>query len=200
MSDWIEWNGGECPVAAGKLVDVKFRNGVIVAHELAENWDWEHGIVQDDGDIIAYRVVTDMENVWVEWNGGKRPVAAGTIVDVKFRDGTIWKLELAENRDWEHDLARDRVNDIIAYRVVREVPKVSETHEGPFNRQIGGTHYKDMPIQPFEFSMKNGLDPMQHTIIKYVTRFRHKNGREDLEKAKHTIDLLIEHEYESDDD
>lgn len=57
--------------------------------------------------------------------------------------------------------------------------------------QIGGDHYKTMPIQPMEYSMKNGLDACQHTIIKYVTRFREKGGIEDLEKAKHCIDLLI---------
>ena len=58
--------------------------------------------------------------------------------------------------------------------------------------QIGGDHYKDMPIQPMEFSMANGLDACQHTIIKYVTRFREKGGVQDLEKAKHVIDMLIE--------
>jgi len=42
--------------------------------------------------------------------------------------------------------------------------------------------------------MQNGLDPLQHTIIKYVTRFRDKGGIADLEKAKHCIDLLIEFE------
>lgn len=62
--------------------------------------------------------------------------------------------------------------------------------------QIGGDHYKTMPIQPMEYSMKNGLDACQHTIIKYVTRFRDKGGIEDLEKAKHCIDLLIGFERE----
>jgi hypothetical protein len=62
--------------------------------------------------------------------------------------------------------------------------------------QIGGNHYKDMPIQPMEYSMKNGLDACQHTIVKYVTRFREKGGIEDLEKAKHCIDLLIGFERE----
>lgn len=65
-----------------------------------------------------------------------------------------------------------------------------------FSKQVGGGHYTKMKIQPFQYSMANGLDPMQHTIIKYVTRFRDKNGIEDLEKAKHTIDLLIEHEVQ----
>jgi len=62
--------------------------------------------------------------------------------------------------------------------------------------QIGGDHYSKLPIQPFRYSMENGLDPMQHTIIKYVTRFRDKGGIADLEKAKQTIDLLIAFESE----
>ena len=47
------------------------------------------------------------------------------------------------------------------------------------------------------YSMENNLDALQHTVIKYVTRFRDKNGIEDLEKAKHCIDMLIEFEKES---
>lgn len=63
-----------------------------------------------------------------------------------------------------------------------------------FDAQVGGDHYSKMKIQPFQYSMENGLDPMQHTIIKYVTRFRDKNGLADLQKARHVIDLLIEFE------
>lgn len=66
-----------------------------------------------------------------------------------------------------------------------------------FGQQVGGDHYRKMKIQPFQFSMANGLDPLQHTIIKYVCRFRDKNGKVDLEKAKHCIDLLIENDYGS---
>lgn len=64
-----------------------------------------------------------------------------------------------------------------------------------WDSQVGGNNYKGMAIQPMEYSMKNGLDPMQHTAIKYVTRFRSKGGIEDLEKAIHTIQMLIEYEY-----
>ena len=60
--------------------------------------------------------------------------------------------------------------------------------------QVGGNHYTKLAIQPMRYSMENGLDALQHTIIKYVTRFRDKNGIEDLEKAKHCIDMLIEFE------
>lgn len=56
-------------------------------------------------------------------------------------------------------------------------------------------HYAKLPIQPMQYSMDNGLDPMQHTIIKYVTRFRDKGGKRDLLAARKTIDMLIEYEY-----
>lgn len=61
-------------------------------------------------------------------------------------------------------------------------------------KQIGGDHYSKLAIQPMEYSLANGLDPAQHTVIKYVTRFRDKNGVEDLRKAIHTLELLIEWE------
>ena len=66
--------------------------------------------------------------------------------------------------------------------------------ETALNNQIGGDHYSKLKIQPMQYSMANGLDACQHTIIKYVTRFRDKGGIADLEKAKHVIDMLIEFE------
>lgn len=65
----------------------------------------------------------------------------------------------------------------------------------PLKTQVGGDHYKKLDIQPMEYSFKNKLDPLQHTIIKYVTRFRDKDGLKDLLKAKHSIDMLISFEY-----
>ena len=75
-------------------------------------------------------------------------------------------------------------------------PMQHTSPKSAWDTQVGGNHYTKMKIQPFQFSMANDLDPMQHTIIKYVTRFRDKNGIEDLEKAKQTIDLLIAYEKE----
>lgn len=60
------------------------------------------------------------------------------------------------------------------------------------DKQIGGDHYKTMKIQPAEFIEANGLSYLQGNAIKYICRFRDKNGVEDLEKAKHYIDMLIE--------
>lgn len=63
------------------------------------------------------------------------------------------------------------------------------------NTQIGGDHYASMAIQPVEFIAKNNLDYFQGNVIKYVCRHASKNGKEDLLKAKHYIDLLIEQKY-----
>ena len=62
------------------------------------------------------------------------------------------------------------------------------------DRQIGGDHYKKYSIQPVEFIMENNLDYCQANVIKYITRFRDKNGVEDLRKAKHYVEMLIEFE------
>lgn len=62
------------------------------------------------------------------------------------------------------------------------------------NIQVGGNHYKNMKIQPVEFIHANGIGYMEGNVIKYVSRWRNKNGIADLEKAKHYIELLIEME------
>jgi hypothetical protein len=63
-----------------------------------------------------------------------------------------------------------------------------------FKEQVGGGHYKDLAIQPAEFIHKNGIGYMEGAVIKYLTRWRNKNGLEDLKKARHYLDLLIEME------
>ena len=68
---------------------------------------------------------------------------------------------------------------------------MSKTHTA-LNRQEGGKHYKDMAIQPIEFIHANNLGFCEANVVKYITRWRTKNGIEDLQKAKHYIDLLIQ--------
>lgn len=59
-------------------------------------------------------------------------------------------------------------------------------------KQVDGNHYKDMAIQPVEFIHANGIPYIEGNVIKYLTRWRKKNGLADLEKARHYIDLLIQ--------
>ena len=63
--------------------------------------------------------------------------------------------------------------------------------------QIGGGHYKDMAIQPVEFIHKNNIPYIEGCVIKYISRWRKKNGVEDLKKAKHFIEILIDLEAKS---
>ena len=65
---------------------------------------------------------------------------------------------------------------------------------GAFDSQVGGNHYKSFKIQPVEFIHINGLGYIAGNIIKYVCRYKVKNGIEDLRKARHYIDMLIESE------
>jgi hypothetical protein len=61
--------------------------------------------------------------------------------------------------------------------------------------QVGGQHYKDMAIQPAEFIQRNGISWCAGNAIKYVCRHKSKNGKQDLLKAIHYLQLLIEWEY-----
>ena len=61
-----------------------------------------------------------------------------------------------------------------------------------YKKQVGGNHYKKYKIQPVEFIIKNNIGFCEGNIIKYVLRFKEKGGVQDLEKAKHYIELLID--------
>ena len=61
-----------------------------------------------------------------------------------------------------------------------------------FKKQVGGSHYKKYKIQPVEFIIKNNIGFVEGNIIKYILRFKEKGGVQDLLKAKHYIELLID--------
>ena len=63
---------------------------------------------------------------------------------------------------------------------------------GALEVQVGGDHYKAMAIQPVEFIHANSSPYFEGNVIKYVCRWRAKNGVDDLKKAKHYLELLIE--------
>ena len=66
------------------------------------------------------------------------------------------------------------------------------------DKQVGGDYYKNLQIQPTEYNQRNGLGFCEGNVVKYVTRHRHKNGRQDIEKAIHYLELLLEMEYQQD--
>ena len=58
--------------------------------------------------------------------------------------------------------------------------------------QVDGDHYKRQPIQPWDYIAANGLGFFEGNVVKYVTRWRDKAGVDDLRKARHYLDKLIE--------
>ena len=67
-----------------------------------------------------------------------------------------------------------------------------ESEELALSVQVDGDHYKRMTIQPVEYAFANSLGFCEGSVVKYISRWRYKNGIRDLEKAKHFIDLMIE--------
>ena len=66
---------------------------------------------------------------------------------------------------------------------------------GTYDKQIGGFHYLSFKIQPSEFANKNNLPFAEGNAIKYICRHKYKGKKEDLKKAKHYIDMIIERDY-----
>lgn len=75
---------------------------------------------------------------------------------------------------------------------LRECADAEERSPSALAVQEGGDHYKTLKIQPIEYIHANGIPFAEGSVIKYVTRWRAKNGIADLKKARHFLDLLIE--------
>jgi len=62
-------------------------------------------------------------------------------------------------------------------------------------KQVGGSHYKNMNIQPMEYIVGNNLLFPEGAVVKYVSRHRFKNGKEDIEKAIQNLEIILERDY-----
>ncbi len=72
------------------------------------------------------------------------------------------------------------------------VKSLMMSSQSQFDTQVGGTHYSKYKIQPLEFIVANNLDFLQGNVVKYVVRYKDKGGLEDLKKARHYLDMIIE--------
>ena len=63
--------------------------------------------------------------------------------------------------------------------------------------QHGGTHYKSKPIQPWDYIAQNNLGYFEGNIVKYISRWRDKGGIQDLRKAQHYLEKLIDLETQN---
>ena len=67
--------------------------------------------------------------------------------------------------------------------------------ETALDKQEGGSHYKNMKIQPVEFITANNLGFLEGNVVKYICRHHAKNGAEDIKKAIHYCELLLQTKY-----
>jgi len=58
--------------------------------------------------------------------------------------------------------------------------------------QVGGEHYKNKAIQPWDYIVSNNLGYLEGCVVKYVSRYKEKGGMQDLQKAAHYLQKLME--------
>ncbi len=77
--------------------------------------------------------------------------------------------------------------------VINSNVKLKDLHA--YAKQIGGSHYQKYKIQPSKFVIENELLYPEGCVIKYIIRHRDKGKKEDLLKAIHFIEMIIERDY-----
>jgi hypothetical protein len=104
-------------------------------------------------------------------------------IECKHRDRLLFAME--NNKDINGLL--EAVDNFINYGHPNEL-NLSTANE----TQIGGDHYKEKSIQPWDYIAANELGYFEGNIVKYVSRWQNKGGVKDLQKARHYLDKLIE--------
>ena len=72
------------------------------------------------------------------------------------------------------------------------VDEIELYKKGANAMQVGGRHYKQLPIEPWDYIAANGLDFFEGNIVKYITRAGKSKNRDDLLKAQHYLVKLLE--------
>jgi hypothetical protein len=80
------------------------------------------------------------------------------------------------------------------FEVIPPISGMDNAHSA-LEVQQGGTHYKDLKIQPIEYIHANNLGFMEGNVVKYVTRHQAKNGAADIRKIIHYCELILELQY-----
>lgn len=105
-------------------------------------------------------------------------------------------IDNASPIDWQRAYFKNKPIDKTLNDVIKESVNTIENLKDSFNtaasKQIGGDHYKGTNIQSWDVFLDWGLDPWACNVIKYVQRHRKKAGKNDLEKAKHYLEFMIE--------
>lgn len=154
-----------------------------MSHNL--NYEWR-GMepVSWNNDLDGWQIVEEQKTLhdwskapdWAEY--AYRDAISDTVI---WSRGT-WKLQPGHKPAWMKDVEK-RPN---------ECRRVTSDTDDALSTQEGGDHYKKMVIQPVEYIHANGIGFIEGSVIKYVSRWRDKGGVQDLKKARHFLDLLME--------
>lgn len=136
---------------------------------------------------------------WIEWIAEENVI----LKDMERSENMSWKNcgcsvgEACEHAGEKNaPVKTETITDFMGTPLIVSA-SVTPTPASALSSQVGGGHYKDMKIQPVEYIHKNGIGFAEGCVIKYVSRWRAKGGVEDLKKARHFLDLLIELEGDS---
>lgn len=195
-NEFIDWHGGECPVATDMLVQVLLQGRPeATAPKKAGSFNWQR--VNYNGDIIAYRVVkaekpdVKIPEGFTPWSGGSTPLPGEHYlrVELLLSNGDRLKGAVFEF-DWAHTGSD---SDIIAYRLVEaeEKPKVAR------DTQVAGTHYKTATVQPWDvvdtWPIEQQIGFYRGNALKYIMRMGTKDDDlTEIRKADHYLQKLVE--------
>lgn len=113
----------------------------------------------------------------------------------KERDRLVALLAAPQKPYKSKPITSDDISNKAYKALEKRVAESTKPTMDAWQKQVGGSHYKQYAIQPAQFALANKLDYAQSNAIKYIVRHAEKNGVQDLDKAIHYIELLKQHHY-----
>jgi hypothetical protein len=137
----------------------------------------------------------DPQNAGVSTNtlAKKYKIAAGYAYKLAARSGKT-PVKKVKNDNVEH-LKKALQQKMLKVIPMLETQTISISSPSPVSAnavQVGGGHYQTKAIQPWDYIVSNRLGYLEGNVVKYVSRWQEKGGRQDLEKARHYLDKLLE--------
>lgn len=210
---WVEWDGedadGHGPVLPGTQVEVQFRDGYCLTCTPKKGaLRWSHRWGRRENDVVRYRIIRKRPpsppcdpgsiNSWIACFGDdvKCPATRKHPIDIQFANGTVvYGTEDEYVWAWtggESDIVSWRYCPVDYWaKADAEAAYAESDPSDVMSTQVGGMHYKDLAIQPWQYIHANKLGFFEGTAIAYITRWQLKGGIEDLKKAIHTLQGLI---------
>ena len=143
---------------------------------------------------IQFKNDPDTHGIIFYKNGGKSCMGKN---DNNWQHDSEWTMDQLLNENF-HDGEINLSHYVLWQRTASlndQYAEIERVRQSAYDKQEGGDHYKKLAIQPMQYALANKLDYAQANVVKYVTRHADKNGKEDLLKAIHNIELMIEHYY-----